>query len=282
MTVTCGFFNSVDGDRVYNSVQMSSIFDGVITDGIFAAYGDAMAVTAGDGLVVVVGEGKAWFNHTWTLNDADLTLYLDTPDALLARIDTVILEVDSSDEVRANSIKILEGTPASEPVPTALTNTTTLHQYALAYVAVAAQETDISSGDITSLIGTEDCPYVTGPLESFILTNFHFVGRQGYEATNWALPGTNNFTPDNVSVQAGCHDGTGGGIIAVTFPVAFSATPLVFVTCDDPPDHFISMQVGYVTATGFTGYLIEHLTDAPYHQRLNHVSSFHWLAIGPT
>ena len=39
MSVTYGFYNSLNGDRKYDSAQISSIFDGLIVDGIFASIG---------------------------------------------------------------------------------------------------------------------------------------------------------------------------------------------------------------------------------------------------
>ena len=64
MAFTCGFFNSENGDRKYNAEQMSAIFDGIIADGVFTTIGDHMAVSAGTGMQVLVGTGKAWFDHT--------------------------------------------------------------------------------------------------------------------------------------------------------------------------------------------------------------------------
>ena len=34
MAVTSGFFNSVNHDRLYDAEQLSSIFDGIIIDGV--------------------------------------------------------------------------------------------------------------------------------------------------------------------------------------------------------------------------------------------------------
>lgn len=166
MSVTYGFYNSLNGDRKYNAEQMSSIFDGIIEDGILQQIGDRMVVTASDpaALTVVVGTGRAWFDHTWTLNDAKLVLSLPTPEKLLDRYDAVVLEVDESSDVRANDIKIVEGTPASSPVKPTLTNNTKVHQYPLAYVYVAADATAITQANITNCVGTSVCPYVTAPL----------------------------------------------------------------------------------------------------------------------
>ena len=44
MSVTFGFYNSKEGDRRYDAIQMSSIFDGIIQDGILQHVGTAMVV----------------------------------------------------------------------------------------------------------------------------------------------------------------------------------------------------------------------------------------------
>lgn len=53
MTVTFGFYNSLNSDRLYNALQMSSLFDGIITDGVFASIGTSMIVTPDSGLSVL-------------------------------------------------------------------------------------------------------------------------------------------------------------------------------------------------------------------------------------
>lgn len=166
MSVTSGFFNSVNHDRQYDAIQMSSIFDGIIRDGVIQHYGSNMMVTASNGMRVNVGIGRAWFDHTWTLNDSVLPLKLDEAELLLNRIDTVVLEVTSSSgTVRQNSIRILKGTPATEPVPPTLTKGELVNQYPLADIYVAIQASAIRQEDITNRVGTSDCPFVTAPLE---------------------------------------------------------------------------------------------------------------------
>jgi hypothetical protein len=163
MTVTYGFYNSINQDRCYNALQMSSIFDGVIRDGIFGSIPTCFMVTPGTGLNVVVGTGRAWLNHTWTSNDALLPLAIETPHLVHPRIDAVILEVNAADSVRANTIKVITGTPLESPVYPTLTNNATLHQYALAYVTVAVGTTSFVAANITNMVGVST-PFVTGPL----------------------------------------------------------------------------------------------------------------------
>lgn len=163
MAVTYGFYNSVGGDRTYDAKQFGAIFTGIITDGVFELIGDALTVVAASGMTVTVGDGRAWFNGTWTKNDADLVLNVSTSHISLPRIDTVVLEIDESDGVRANTIKIVDGTAAASPVPPTLTNTAEVHQYPLAYISVVAGETNLTMGDITDLVGTASTPFVTVP-----------------------------------------------------------------------------------------------------------------------
>lgn len=169
MSVTYGFYNSLNGDRKYDAIQLSSLFDGLITDGVFASIGTCFAVKAKGGLTVDVGIGKAWFNHTWTLNDAVLPLEAPDSDVLLDRIDAVVLEVDSSEFVRANSIKFVQGTPSSQPVRPTMASSETLHQYPLCYIYRAAGSTEITQADITNMVGTEETPFITGILQTISL-----------------------------------------------------------------------------------------------------------------
>lgn len=178
MTVTYGFYNSVGGDRKYDAIQMSRLFDGILQDGIFASIGNTFVVHANApaAMNVVVGSGRAWFNHTWTLNDNDILVTIEPSELTLNRIDTIVIEVNTSDLVRANSIKAIKGTPGSSPVAPTLANTSTLKQYPLADVYVGTLVTTITSGNITNRIGTTPTPFVTGILEtvdiSVLLTQY--------------------------------------------------------------------------------------------------------------
>lgn len=165
MTVYFGFYNSSSGDREYDAIDFSKLFDGLINDGIFASQGDKFIVVEDTpaSMDVVVGSGRAWFNHTWTLNDADLDVTVPTAHATLNRIDIVYLEVDES--TRTNSIDIVSGTPATTPVAPTLTQTSTVHQYALAHIYVGAAATSIGQEDITNKIGLSATPFVTGIID---------------------------------------------------------------------------------------------------------------------
>ena len=165
MSFASGFFNSVDHDRLYDATDISRLFDGLIRDGIFASIGDCLVVKQSNQMNVTVGTGRAWFNHTWSYNDALYPVTIPPSEILMDRIDAIVLEINSVEAVRANSIKLIKGTPASTPTKPSLTNTKEVHQYPLAYVTVGKEVTSIRQADIENCVGTSACPFVTGILE---------------------------------------------------------------------------------------------------------------------
>lgn len=175
MTVTSGFFNSVNHDRLYDAEQVSSMFDGIIEDGVYENVGEAFMVTSytNTNNTVIVGTGRAWFDHTWTVNDSQFSVTLSSPNTLLPRIDTIVIDVDRRDAVRQNAIEVMEGSYAEKPVPPSLFNDELHKQYPIANIYVAAG-TDgvIPQSSITYLVGTESCPLVMCPLEAMNITNY--------------------------------------------------------------------------------------------------------------
>lgn len=203
MSVTCGFYNSLNGDRKYNAMQMSSIFDGLIIDGVFASIGTAFAVKAAGGLTLNIGIGKAWFNHSWTLNDAILPIEAPESEVLLDRIDAVILEVNGMESVRDNTIKIVKGNPSSAPSRPTMENEGNVHQYPLAYIYRKFGSTVITQADITPMVGTASTPFVTGILQTISLDELlgkwqdeldQFVDARSQEVDNWIANEENDFT----------------------------------------------------------------------------------------
>ncbi len=203
MSITCGFFNSLNGDRKYDASQMSSIFDGLIIDGVFASIGTAFAVKAAGGLTVNVGVGKAWFDHTWTVNDAVLPLTAPEAEVLLDRIDAVVLEVNATESVRENAIKFVKGTPSSAPVNPTLENEGNVHQYPLCYIYRKYGTAVINQADITSMIGTESTPFVTAILQTISLDELLgqwqneldlFTAAQEQEVSDWIANEESGFT----------------------------------------------------------------------------------------
>lgn len=147
------------------------------TSGVFAAAGNAavaaletpgMAVTVTDGtgwLTDAGGNGVVWWNDTEKTTGAKLILNVDMADAVLDRIDRVIVEWPTTNYVGLPEIKILKGTPGSNAAAPALTNNSTVRQISLARVAVGAGITAVTASMITDERLDQDvCGLVTDGL----------------------------------------------------------------------------------------------------------------------
>jgi hypothetical protein len=97
------------------------------------------------------------------------------------------------------------------------------------------------------------------------------ANRQGGSSTGWASNGTNNYVPTAVRMQVGAGRSV-GSTITVTFPVAFSNTPVVLVAITNGPAR--NAQVVTVSATQFDVEVYDY-TGTPA------TGNFTWLAIGP-
>lgn len=168
MAFEYGFYNSIGGDRKYNAIQFGQIFDGIINDGVFLSIGEKFATLVTSGMEITVGTGKAWFNHTWNLNTTRIPITLSASHPVLARYDVVVLEVNDSPDVsgRVNTIKLIEGTPSSNPVKPTLINSEYIHQYPLSYIKINPGVTSLTAADIEIMVGQDPCPYVTGILRT--------------------------------------------------------------------------------------------------------------------
>lgn len=160
MSVSFGFYNSVNHDRKYDAIQIARIFDGIITDGVYHSIGEAFSVNHNSGLTVNVSSGRAWFDHTWTYNDAIIVLQHNAAHQVYDRIDAVVLQVNETS--RTNSIIVKEGTASSSPSKPSMTDSDEIHEHPLAYVTIRANATDIASKDINYVVGTSECPFVAG------------------------------------------------------------------------------------------------------------------------
>ena len=172
MTVSSGFFNSVNHDRLYDAEQISSMFDGIIIDGVYENYGDAFMVTANPDAnsSVIIGTGRAWFDHTWTVNDSQFAMQLDPPNGLITRKDAIVLDIDRTQSVRKNSIIYVTGGFDGD-YPT-LIKEARHTQYPIAYITRPAGEpSPITQANIEITVGSSECPIVTGILDAQNLEN---------------------------------------------------------------------------------------------------------------
>lgn len=166
MAVTSGFWNSVNHDRMYDALQMSQIFDGLVNDGVYMSVLKHFLVQPQSGLTVTVGGGRAWFKHIWIYNDSDIFMTMDAPDIVYNRIDAIVIKIDTNLLVRSASIEVVKGEPATDPEKPELVDANGVYYRPLAYITLHNGATAITDADIEIAVGTESTPYVTGIIET--------------------------------------------------------------------------------------------------------------------
>ena len=173
--VRSGFYNSKNHDRLYYNSDMSRLFNSLIKDGVFQNVGDKFIARPGTGMQVIIPSGMAYFNSTWIFNDTDYVQAIDAAPIVagFSRIDGIFLKmgpVDDQNE-RLNSIYYMAGTAASQdvqkPVPTATDGEVYVP---ICYVTVANGTTEITAAMIENCVGTVNCPFITGILETIDAT----------------------------------------------------------------------------------------------------------------
>ena len=183
MTIKSGFFNSLNHDRVYDADDINSIFDGIITDGVFGNIGSKFNVTPGSGMTVNVGTGKARFHQIFVENDANLVLQVSQSDVLLNRIDAVVIRVDRTMNGRIGNIVIVKGSPSQNPAAPTLSNDNQIWDMPIAYINVKANVNKVNSSDIQYLVGRNTTPLITAPMQTVNVDSY--VGKMEGQFSDW-------------------------------------------------------------------------------------------------
>lgn len=166
MAIHCGFFNSVKGDRYYQAELMSRPYELLISNGVFATPSgtpsDYLQVYPNEGMTITVKAGRGIFFDKWLINDADMPLTITAAEVTLHRIDSVVVRVDKSEAVRAATIYVKKGTPASSPTVPELIRSGTIKEYRLANIRVNAGVSTITQAMISDRRPyVEECGWVT-------------------------------------------------------------------------------------------------------------------------
>ena len=129
------------------------------SSGVFGADGN-LSVTANGDMTVSVSDGVGWlandkadgtvfWNDTKEQTGSELQLTIPLPDAILPRIDRIVVSWDTVDYAEKPRIEVLKGTPNNAPTAPELTNNTLKRQISLARIYVAAAVSSISADSIT-------------------------------------------------------------------------------------------------------------------------------------
>lgn len=174
MAIKSGFFDSLNGDRTYSADDFGSLFDGVVTEGIFTTiysgrfectYIGAHPTTGRDR--ISAADGKAWFQHTWLINTEAFNFQM--PERITGYWQKVAIYIDINKEqaTRENGLNqytlgsaygSLENARA-DALPSGFLNPSTSHwRYPLAYVYIPPAGNS-SVPTIDDNRGESTCPY---------------------------------------------------------------------------------------------------------------------------
>lgn len=152
------FWNSQNGDRVYDANDFSEWLKKFYTTGVFN--GD-LEVTAAGGMTVSVSSGYVNIEGKVKFFSTPTTLTLATASGTYGRIDTVVAECNYTD--REIKLKVVTGTYSISPTATAPVRTAAAYQLVLAQIDVAAGATEITQKNITDKrMDSNVCGLVTG------------------------------------------------------------------------------------------------------------------------
>jgi hypothetical protein len=136
---------------------------------------------------------------------------------------------------------------------------------ALSVVTAAINDLAVTTGKLAALAVTT-AKMALDSVDDTIVGNRvpALTRRQGGSATNWSTPGTTTYTPTMLRMQPGAITLDGSGLASVTFPIAFSNVPLVYLASQtSTPPTAVSISASGVTIQG------------------NPADVAMWLAIGP-
>lgn len=180
MAVSYGFYSALHTnngyDRIYQSGEMSKLFDGLILDGVYLSSrkndpsNKQFMVTADtNNMHIKVAPGRAWFLGTYTISDSEIDFELSFASSTYDRIDAVVIEVNTKMTEynpedpgpiteRFNSVKVITGTPAATPTKPVMVHADGIDQYPIAYITVSKETTAIRPYDVNYVVGIET-PY---------------------------------------------------------------------------------------------------------------------------
>lgn len=157
------FWNSENGDRLYDADSFAEWLSHFFTTGVFK---DELFVQATEGMKVSVSSGYANVNGKVRFFGTSTNLNIEVSNGLYPRIDTIVVE--RNDTNREITLKVVKGNySGNNPEATAPVRTNVIHQLVIAKVYIGAGATAIYQKDITDTrMDSNLCGYVTATVEN--------------------------------------------------------------------------------------------------------------------
>lgn len=192
-------------------------------------------------------------------------------------IDTSASQTSASIVAITGSIVVLQNTPSSISGSSVMSTTTGS--------VVKHNVSGITAGSYTTVM-VDKYGHVTAGSQTAVNT-FSLNGRVGGDPTNWNIAGTSSASPVNAKVEIGVVRVTWPGsqsytTSTVTFPNAFAAYPIVYITrlSSGNSGGIPSGEATSISTTGFVCYVYSGVSVGNSPQTGTY-SDMAWMAIGP-
>lgn len=200
MAIKYGFFNSIGGDRKYNTEDIGRYLMGIVSSGVYADKSTSLQVLANDGMEVEVQPGRAMLHYHYIESDTPLTFTL-AAGGTQDRVDAIVARMDKNN--RLCEIVVKKGTEAAKPTAPAMERTDTVKEYMLASVYITKLSTSITQSNITDTRADKTvCGFVTGVIDQVDTTTLFAQWKAAYdeavaEMAAWYEGLTENFVDGN-------------------------------------------------------------------------------------
>ena len=243
--------------------------------------GAAPALTQGDGTTWEVPLCQASITTGGTITVTDQRVFLhpniEVDTAMLedAAVTAAKLATDAVETAKIKNANVTAAKLATDAVETAKIKAANV---TLAKMAANSVDSDQYVDGSVDTVHVGDLQITTAKLAADSVDDTkagarvpQFYRRKGGHSTNWFSTGSTDYTPTSVRMQAGSAIGAGGSYdyVDVTFPVAFSGTPIIIMTAHGQD---YKVWATSVTASGFRATSPGHNVD---------LVAINWLAIGP-
>ena len=181
-----GFFNSIARDRKYNAEEMNRPYKRIITEGIFATpqgtpSTDLQVLSADDGMNIIVKKGDGLLGEKWFENPSDLAITVANNTSIVPRIDSIIIQMDNTQNGRICNVVYREGEPNSNPEPPTINNIENIIEKRVANIKVAPGAVFIGQDLIYDLRGSGECPWITSLIKQVDTSTLFVQWQTAYE-----------------------------------------------------------------------------------------------------
>jgi hypothetical protein len=167
---------------------MAIPFDGIITEGVFANWGDTFKATVVNGSTIAIGSGKAWFGKKWIYNDSVYLMSINVSEyASSTEPRTAVVSLDLKVEPYYRFARFCTDEQRYYGSFGELLNAITdrnagRNTLPLFAINFAAGDSSIQQSNITNLVGTSWCPYVTAPVQTVTVDDIRGKWDASYNA----------------------------------------------------------------------------------------------------